>query len=86
MSKEMTFEQIEAHVKQFNPSEFQEGGAKHFTHQEIGADPGSVLQKICSIYKIIQPILSVIVNLPIIPPALRIPLKAFMDLLGKLCA
>lgn len=85
MEKDMTYEQIDAHVSKLNLSDFKTGGSKHFTTADINANPGGVLQKICAIFKGIRPILVVVSNIPLIPANFREPIKIFIGLMDNIC-
>ena len=81
----MTFEQIDAHIKSANLSDFQPGGAKHFNAAAVASQPGTVMQKICAIYKVVRPILVVISNFPLIPAAWKAAVKTFIELMDSIC-
>lgn len=84
-NKEMNFEQINQHLASFDAKKFQPGGELHFTAAAITANPGQVLQKICSLYKIIRPILVAISAFPLLPANWRAAIKTFITLLDTLC-
>lgn len=86
MEKDMTFEQIDAHVSKLNLADFKTGGSKHFTSADVTANPGTVLQKICAIYKGIRPILWAVSKIPLIPAKWRDAIKTFIDLMDSICA
>jgi hypothetical protein len=84
MEKQLTFEEIDAHINAANLADFEAGGQKQFTALDVNTDPGGVLQKICGIYKVIKPILAAIVLLPI-PAPWKKAIKIFKDLMDALC-
>lgn len=83
--KELTFEQIDAEIKQLNLKDFEEGGKHHFTATAVTASPGNVLQSICSIYKRIRGILDAIANFPLLPGTWKAAIKTFISLMDNLC-
>lgn len=85
MEKEMTYEEIDAHVSRLHLADFKNGESKHFTAAEVNSNPGAVLQKICVIYKGIRPILIIVSNIPLIPAKFREPIKIFIGLMDNIC-
>jgi len=82
---ELTFEAIDAHIKQADLKAFEPGGAKHFTAAAVSASPGDVIKRVCEIYHVIRPILQGILLIPFIPAAWKAAIKAFMSLMDTLC-
>jgi len=80
-----TFEEIDKHINALNLTDFQAGGSKHFTAEAVKASPGDVIKRICEIYRGIRPILITLENFPLIPKKWRDAIKAFTDLMDKLC-
>jgi hypothetical protein len=85
MDTQLTFEQVDAHIKSANLKEFEAGGAKHFKGGDVKAAPADVLQKVCGIYNVVKPILSIIANLPLIPAKWKEAVKTFMNLMNTIC-
>jgi len=85
MNAEMTFEQIEQHIKKTDLKQFELGGKMHFNPSDVATDPGGVLQKICSIFNKVKPVLLAIANFPLLPPWMRAPIKTFIDLMSIIC-
>lgn len=78
----MTFEQIEAHVKKADLSQYEAAGAKGAG----GAQPHAMqLQQICGIYKIVRPILQAILVIPLIPESLKKPIRTFISVMNTIC-
>ncbi len=84
--KDMTFEEIDAHIKSVYLKDFQPGGSKHFTAADVKTSPDSVLQKICGIYRVLRPILNILSAFPLIPGAWKEAIKTFMSLMDSICA
>ena len=85
MENELTFEQINEHINKADLSIYKKDGAKHFKAADISADAGGVLQKVCSIYHVIQPVLQGILLIPFIPKKWKDALRTFIGLMGTLC-
>jgi hypothetical protein len=80
-----TFETVDAHVNAVNLSDFEEGGAIHFTEAQVAAEPAVVLQKICTAYHLIRPVLVLITKLPLIPATWKKVVQYFVALMDKVC-
>jgi len=80
-----TFEDVNAFIEKADLTPYQQGGTHQFTSAMAAADPGSVITKICGIYKIVSPILKLIASLPLIPAKWKAAIKTFTDLLDILC-
>jgi hypothetical protein len=77
-----TFEEVDRHIEKADLSTIKSVG------KGAGAEalsPAAVIPNICTAYKIIRPILALILNLPFIPKKWKDALKAFMGVLDKLC-
>ncbi|MBC7686995.1 MAG: hypothetical protein H7211_02325 [Aquabacterium sp.] len=82
---QMTLEQIEAHLKaanleQYDKPQGQPGGAAA-PQQDLAA----ILKRICAVYKAIKPILTVVVNFPLIPASIKNAIKTFMNVMNSIC-
>lgn len=73
------------YFNKLNLSEFQKGGRKYFTPNDVKTDPGGVIQKICELYHKIRPILAALLLIPFIPKKIKDAIKIFMDNMDKLC-
>ncbi|MEP6724267.1 MAG: hypothetical protein ABJC98_00550 [Bacteroidota bacterium] len=82
---ELTFEEVNKHFESTDLSPFKEGGKNHFTAKAVAAAPADVLQKICSIYKVVRPFLVLVSNLPLIPAKWKEAIKLFISLLDGVC-
>lgn len=80
--KEMTLEQIEAHIQNAKMEQFEVGSS---TAASEALAPVAVLQKVCGVYKAIRPILAVIVNFPLIPESIKKAIRTFMGVMDGLC-
>ena len=85
MDKQITFEEINDHINKADLSQFKEGAAKHFNAANVAADPSGVLQKVCSIYHVIKPILQGILLIPFIPAPWKEAIRTFIKLMDTLC-
>ncbi len=82
---QMTFEQIEAHIKKANLDQYDKpkpkaaaaAGAQHALTDQ--------LQKICGVYKGIRPILQAVVHFPLVPSSIKKALKTFMKVMDSIC-
>ncbi len=82
---QLTFEQIDAHIKKANLKDFEPGGQHHFTAATVAANPAGVVGQICKIYHVIRPILQGILLIPFIPAAWKAAIKTFISLMDALC-
>ena len=85
MDKNVTFEEIDAHINKANLDVFKPGGAKHFAAPAVAASPGDVLTKVCGIYHVIKPILQGVLLIPFIPTKWKDAIRTFMSLMDTLC-
>jgi hypothetical protein len=85
MAQELSFEEIDAHIKGADLSKFQPGGTHHFTAADVTANSTGVLQSLCGIYHVIRPILVVLSKLPLIPAAWKAAITTFISLADSLC-
>ncbi|HKI02186.1 MAG TPA: hypothetical protein VKK31_09405 [Thermoanaerobaculia bacterium] len=83
--KELTFEAIDAHIKNADLAAFAPGGKHHVTSDMVAAAPGNVLGQVCQIYHVIRPILQGILLIPFIPAAWKTAIRTFMSLMDTLC-
>jgi hypothetical protein len=81
--QQMTFEQIESHIKSANLEQYNKPQAEGM----VGAqqDLAGQLQKVCGIYRGIRPILQAIVNFPLVPASIRNAIKTFMSVMDTIC-
>lgn len=70
-----TFEEVEAYVDKLNAQQ-PEGAQEDLT---VG------IEKVCKYYKIVKPILNVVMSLPLIPEKIKKPIKDFMAILDTFC-
>jgi hypothetical protein len=80
-NQELTFEAIDAHIKQADLSAFAPGG-KH--HVASAAAPNA-LASVCQIYHVIRPILQALLLIPFIPASWKAAIKTFINLMNGLC-
>ena len=81
--KKLTFEEVNKHFESVDLSAFHKGGRSYFA-PGAGAT-ADVLQKICSIYKIVRPFLVLVSNIPLIPAKWREAIKTFINLMDGIC-
>lgn len=79
----MTYEQIAAHVKELDLAEFEKPQAAGMGDAQ--ADLAGKLQQVCKIYKGIRPIIQAILDFPLIPNAIKKPLRTFMNVMDTIC-
>ena len=82
---EEIYGQIDAEIKKLDLKDFEIGGKNHFTAAAVLANPASVLQNICSIYRRIKGIQNAIAHFPLLPVSWRAALKTFISLMNNLC-
>jgi len=83
--KQLTFEEIDAHIKRANLADFEPGGKMHVTREMVSAAPSDVITRVCAIYHTIRPILQGLLLIPFIPSSWKTAIKAFMSLMDNLC-
>ena len=83
--KQLTFEEVNKHFDSVDLSPFQQGGKQFFAADTVTKAPGEVLQKVCSIYKVVRPFLALVSNLPLLPKKWKDAIKTFMGLMDGLC-
>jgi len=81
----LTFEAVDKIVQQANLKQFQPGGPGHFRASAVSAAPADVLVKICGIWKIVGPIVRLVIKTPLIPKKWRDALETFANLLDTVC-
>lgn len=81
----MTNEQLADHFDQVDETTMAFGGPLHFTPEEIQADPGAVIGKVCGIYKTIRPFMEWASNFFLFPRKIKEVLKTAISLLDTLC-
>jgi len=80
-----TFEDVDKIVQSADLKKFQAGGAMHITADALGVAPGDVLTKLCGIWKIVGPIVRLIIKTPLIPQKWRDALEVFANLMDSVC-
>jgi hypothetical protein len=80
-----TFEQVDRIVSRANLRQFRAGGRAHVTARTVAVAPGDVLPKLCSIWAIVGPIVTLIMGLPLIPKKWKEALKIFAGLMDTVC-
>jgi len=83
--KELTFEEIDAHIKRANLADFEPGGKMHVSAGMAAAAPGDVITRVCAIYHTIRPILQGLLLIPFIPGTWKTAIRTFMALMDNLC-
>jgi hypothetical protein len=77
----LAFEEVDKHIQAADLSQFQPGGKMHAGD----AKGAAVVPNFCAAYKVVKPILQLIVNLPIIPKKWRDAVQAFITVADALC-
>jgi len=80
-TKVPTFEDVDKHIQKANLKALQSAAAK----ARGAASPAAALPNICTSYKVVRPILALVVSLPIIPKKWKDAIKAFMKVLDAVC-
>ena len=80
-----TFEDVDKIVQRANLKQFRSGGTGHVTARAVAASPGDVLTKLCAIWKIVGPIVRLIIKTPLIPKKWREALETFANLMDTVC-
>jgi hypothetical protein len=81
---QLTFEEVNKHFESVDLTQFKKDGRNFFSPNDVAKAPGDVLQKICTIYKVVRPFLEFILKFPI-PSKWKEAIKTFMDLMDGLC-
>ena len=76
-----TYEQAEAYADKLNA----ESQKKALGGAEAQADLAGSLQQICKYYKLVEPVLSLVVAFPLIPEKIKKPIREFMAIMKTLC-
>lgn len=80
-----TFEEVDRIVQKANLKQFRSGGAGHVTARAVAVSPGDVLTKLCAIWRIVGPIVRLIIKTPLIPKKWRDALETFANLMDTVC-
>lgn len=85
--KQMTLEQIEAHLKAANIEQYDKPQAQPGTAAAPAPalDLSAQLKRICAVYKAIKPILTVVLNFPLIPASIKNAIRTFMNVMNGIC-
>lgn len=81
-----TYEELDNHITNVDLADFKPGGRYHFDANDVTANPGGVLQKVCKVYNAIRPILVIISKIPLIPSKFTKPLQAFIIAMDTICS
>lgn len=79
-----TFEEVDKHIQAADLSAFQAGG-KHHLAAGAATAPAAAIPSVCGAYKVIRPILNLLLNTPFIPQRWKDAIKVFMGVLDSLC-
>lgn len=83
--QQMTLAQVEQHLDKANMEQFDKLPAGVAGAQGDAASLSGVLQKVCGVYKAVRPILSIIVNFPLLPEKIKNAVKTFMKVMDSVC-
>lgn len=78
-----TFEEVNKLVQDADLSQFQPGGKYHLS-ASTAATPAAAIPNVCAAYKLIRPILALLLSLPI-PQKWKDVIKAFMGVMDTIC-
>lgn len=79
-----TFEEVDRHIQKANLSAFQSGGSRRMSAASAKASPAAAIPNVCEIYKIVRPILGLVLNFPI-PKKWKDAIKLFMQAMDAIC-
>jgi hypothetical protein len=80
-----TFEDVDKIVRAANLKQFQRGGRGHVTGAAVSAAPADVLTKLCGAWRIVGPIIRLVMKAPFIPKKWRDALEIFASLMDTVC-
>jgi hypothetical protein len=78
----LTFEQVDKLIQKADLSALQ---PRPRATARAAADPTAVIAQVCAAYKVIRPILGLLVNTPFIPKKWKDVVKGFMRVMDALC-
>ena len=82
--KVLTAEELEKHLDSYNLADFKPGG-KHNAAAAAGGGAAAALPNICPAYKMVRPILLIVLAFPLISKKIKDAIKAFMSVLDGIC-
>lgn len=77
-----TFEEVDRLIQKADLSAFQ---SRPRATARAAVDPAAVIGQVCAAYKVIRPILALLVNVPLIPKKWKDVIKGFMKVMDGLC-
>jgi hypothetical protein len=80
--KKLTFEEVNKHIEAANLTALEKASANTAV---AGATAASISGQVCAAYKVIKPILQLIVGTPFIPAKWKTALTIFMNFMNVLC-
>jgi hypothetical protein len=78
-----TFEEVDKLIQKADLSALQK--APRAAAARAAVDPAAVFGQVCAAYKIIRPILALLLNTPLLPKKWKDAIKAFMKVLDAIC-
>lgn len=79
--KQITFEELAQLDKELANADFM----NEQDASSLALDVTAKLKKICSIYKSVKPVISIITSIPFIPGNVKSAVKTFMNVLDTVC-
>lgn len=77
-----TFEEVDKLIQKADISALQKAPR---AAARAAADPAAVFAQVCAAYKIIRPILALLLNTPLLPKKWKDAIRAFMKVLDAIC-
>ncbi len=84
-AKELTFEDVEKHLRKANLGALQSKAKRGVTSKRALAAPADVLSNICEVWGAVRPIVVLISNAIFLPPHWRRALKILIAALDAIC-
>ncbi|MBC7921339.1 MAG: hypothetical protein H7Z75_09655 [Ferruginibacter sp.] len=79
--RELTFEEVDAQIQNADLSEFENQDDANAQSLDLAAQ----LKKVCSVYKVVKPILSLVGNAPFLPSSWKSAVKTFNSVMSTIC-
>jgi len=76
-----SYEQVEAYVDSLKFDQKPRASTAEAGRAELGGQ----LEQVCKYYKIVKPVLQLVLALPLIPEKVKKPIREFMAILDTLC-
>ena len=80
--RELTFEEVDAQIQDADLSAFENQNDAGIQALDLAAQ----LKKVCAVYKVVQPILSLVSSAPLIPSSWKKAVNTFNGVMSTICA